>query len=297
MAALVLSVAGGAAGAVFGPAGAIAGRIAGALAGNFIDHAMFAQDTSRSVQGPRLADLDVMASTEGAPIPRVYGRARLSGQVIWATRLEEVVTTRTDTTGGGGGGKGGLSGGGGGTVTTTTTTYSYYANFAVGLCEGEIGHVGRIWADGKLLDTSNLSIRVHRGSEDQAADGLIVAKEGADNAPAYRGLAYVVFERLPLADFGNRIPQLSFEIVRPIGRLEQMTRAVTLIPGATEFGGNPRLKTVTSPARQRTSSRRSTICRPCARTLNVLPSWWPGSATIYVLATVLCSRAWIMRSR
>ena len=65
MAALVLSVAGGAAGAVFGPAGAIAGRIAGALAGSLIDRAMFAQDSSRSVQGPRLADLDVMASTEG----------------------------------------------------------------------------------------------------------------------------------------------------------------------------------------------------------------------------------------
>jgi hypothetical protein len=231
MAALVLSVAGGAAGAVFGPAGAIAGRIAGALAGNIIDRSLFAED--RSVQGPRLADLDVMASTEGAPIPRVYGRARLSGQVIWATRLEEVVSTRTETSGGGGG-KGDITGGGGGSV--TTTTYTYYANFAVGLCEGEIGHVGRIWADGKPLDTSTLNVRVHRGSEDQAADGLIVAKEGAENAPAYRGLAYVVFERLPLADFGNRIPQLSFEIVRPIGRLEQMTRAVTLIPGATEFG-------------------------------------------------------------
>ncbi|MGL4263602.1 MAG: baseplate megatron protein TIM-barrel domain-containing protein, partial [Afipia sp.] len=230
MAALVLSIAGGAAGAVFGPAGAIAGRIAGALAGNIIDHSLFAE--SRSVQGPRLADLDVMASTEGAPIPRVYGRARLSGQVIWATRLEEVVSTRTE--GGSGGGKGGIAGGGGGSV--TTTTYSYYANFAVGLCEGEIGHVGRIWADGKPLDTSNLNVRVHRGGEDQAPDDLIVAKEGAGNAPAYRGLAYVVFERLPLADFGNRIPQLSFEIVRPIGKLEQMTRAVTLIPGATEFG-------------------------------------------------------------
>ncbi|MBQ8105262.1 MAG: glycoside hydrolase/phage tail family protein [Afipia sp.] len=229
MAALVLSVAGGAAGAVFGPAGAIAGRIAGALVGNIIDHSLFAQD--RTVQGPRLADLDVMASTEGAPIPRVYGRARLSGQVIWATRLEEVVSTRTE--GGSAGGKGGITGSGG---SVTTTTYSYYANFAVGLCEGEIGHVGRIWADGKPLDTSNLNVRVHRGGEDQAADDLIVAKEGAGNAPAYRGLAYVVFERLPLADFGNRIPQLSFEIVRPIGKLEQMTRAVTLIPGATEFG-------------------------------------------------------------
>lgn len=229
MAALVLSVAGGAAGAVFGPAGAIAGRIAGALAGNLLDQSLFAK--SRAVQGPRLADLDIMASTEGAPIPRVYGRARLSGQVIWATSLEEVVSTRTDSSSAAGG-KGGLGGG----ATTTTTTYSYFANFAVGLCEGEIGHVGRIWADGNPLDISNLTVRVHRGSETQDADDLIVAKEGAANAPAYRGLAYVVFERLPLADFGNRIPQLSFEIVRPIGRLEQMTRAVTLIPGTTEFG-------------------------------------------------------------
>lgn len=240
MAALVLSVAGGAAGAVFGPAGAIAGRIAGALVGNMLDQSMFQTTNNVQRQGPRLADLDVMASTEGAPIPRVYGRARLSGQVIWATKLEELVTTRTETTGGGrtGGGKGGGGGGGGGAspvTVTTTTTYSYFANFAVGLCEGEIGRVGRIWADGNPLDVSGLNIRFYPGSETQPADGLIVAKEGAANASAYRGLAYVVFERLPLEGFGNRIPQLSFEIVRPIGRLERMTRAVTLIPGASEF--------------------------------------------------------------
>ncbi len=48
-----------------------------------------------------------------------------------------------------------------------------------------------------------------------------------------------MFERLPLADFGNRIPQLSFELMRPLGRLEKMTRAVTLIPGTTEFGYEP----------------------------------------------------------
>jgi hypothetical protein len=71
----------------------------------------------------------------------------------------------------------------------------------------------------------------------QEPDALIVAKEG--EAPAYRGLAYVVFERLPLADFGNRIPQLAFEIVRPVGALERMARAVTLIPGTTEFGYEP----------------------------------------------------------
>ncbi len=124
--------------------------------------------------------------------------------------------------------------GGSPAVTTNTTTYSYYANLAVGLCEGPIGAVLRVWADGKPLDLSGLSMRTYTGDEAQAPDPLIVAKDG--DAPAYRGLAYVVFERLPLANFGNRIPQLSFEVVRPVGRLERMVRAVTLIPGTTEFG-------------------------------------------------------------
>jgi hypothetical protein len=125
------------------------------------------------VDGPRLADLEVMASTEGAPIPRVYGRARLSGQVIWATNLEESVSTSSETTGGGKGG------GGGSSVTTTTTTYSYFANLAVGLCEGPIGAVLRIWADGKPLDTSGLTLRTYIGDETQNADPLILAKQGA----------------------------------------------------------------------------------------------------------------------
>jgi hypothetical protein len=223
MAALLLSVAGAAAGsAVFGPIGAIAGRIAGAVAGNVIDRALFGP-SPRHIEGPRLADLDVMASTEGAPIPRVYGYARIAGQVIWATDIEEVVSTRSE-----GGGKGGSGN------SSTTTTYTYFANFAVALCEGPIACVKRIWADGKLLDLTGLDVRVHKGSATQAADPLIVAREG--EAPAYRGVAYVVFERLPLEKFGNRIPQLSFEVVRPIGKLEEMVRAVTLIPATTEFG-------------------------------------------------------------
>lgn len=231
MAALALSMAGSAAGgAVFGSAGAMAGRLVGALGGYAIDQALFGARQQRSVEGPRLADLEVMASTVGAPIPRIYGRARLSGQVIWATNLEEVIDNTSETTGG-------KSMGGGSEVTTTTTTYSYFGNLAVGLCEGPIGGIMRVWADGKLLDLSTLTYRLYLGDEAQTTDPLIAAKEG--QAPAYRGLAYVVLERLPLADFGNRIPQLSFEVVRPIGKLEQMVRAVTLIPGATEFGYEP----------------------------------------------------------
>ena len=244
MAALAFSVGGAAIGAMFGPVGAIVGRIAGAVVGSMLDRSLFGPG-GRDREGPRLADLDVMASTEGAPVPRVYGRARLSGQVIWATQLEEVISTeRSDS-----GGKGGSGGG-------STTNYNYFASFAVGLCEGPIARVGRVWADGKPLDTARLNFRVHRGTEDQAADELIVAREGEGNAPAYRGLAYVVFERLPLAAFGNRIPQLSFEIVRPVGALERMTRAVTLIPGATEFGYEPaEVVHVTGPGQSKPENR------------------------------------------
>jgi len=73
MAALFLAVAGAAAGgSVLGPVGAIFGRLVGALAGNVIDQALFGGRRNISLEGPRLSDLTVMASTEGAAIPRIY---------------------------------------------------------------------------------------------------------------------------------------------------------------------------------------------------------------------------------
>lgn len=224
MATLVLGTLGGAlGGALGGPIGAMLGKAAGSFLGNSLDHQLFGQSTHQ--EGPRLSNLDMQASTEGAGVPFVAGRVRLSGQVIWATRFEEVATTTKHASGGKGGPK------------ATSTTYAYYANFAIGLCEGEIASVSRIWADGKLIDQNDFQMRVYSGSQDQAPDPLITAKEGA--APAYRGTAYVVFERLPLETFGNRLPQFTFEIVRPLGGLEEKIRAVTIIPGSTEFGYEP----------------------------------------------------------
>ncbi|WP_460449449.1 baseplate multidomain protein megatron [Alsobacter sp. SYSU BS001988] len=227
MTTLILQAAGSAIGtALGGPIGGAIGQALGAAAGSAIDGALLGGSGQKRVEGPRLKTLAGLGSTEGAPIPRVYGRARIGGEAIWATRFEEVASTVKS-----GGGKG--IGGTGGSA--STQTYSYYANLAVGLCEGPIAFVRRIWADGRELDQTNLSIRVHLGSEDQEPDPLIVAKEGADQAPAYRGLAYVVFERLPLAPFGERVPQLSFEVVRPVAGLGARIRAVDLIPGAGEF--------------------------------------------------------------
>ncbi|WP_421724225.1 baseplate multidomain protein megatron [Bauldia sp.] len=231
MATLLLSTAGAVVGGLFGPVGVAIGRAAGAIAGYAIDQSLFGPE-QQTLETGRLSDLDVQSSREGAPMPRVYGRVRVAGQVIWATRFEEEVTEETT----GGGGKGG---GGGGGNETTIKRYSYYANFAVGLCEGKIDRVGRVWADGRPFNMAGANVRIYEGGEGQDPDSLIEAKQGSNKTPGYRGTTYVVFERLPLEKFGNRIPMLSFEVIRSVGRLEKKVRGITMIPGATEFGYSP----------------------------------------------------------
>ena len=180
MATLALSVAGQFIGAaVGGPFGAVVGRALGALAGSVIDNAIFG-DKSTAAASAAGGDIRLQGSTEGGPIPRLYGWSRLTGNIIWATQLEE--TTQQ-------------SAGAKGTAPSTPATTTILANFAVSLCEGEVARLGRIWADGELLETEGLNFRFYRGTESQAPDSLVVAKQGAGNAPAYRGLCYLVFER------------------------------------------------------------------------------------------------------
>ncbi|WP_299328686.1 phage tail protein [Parasphingopyxis sp.] len=192
MATLILSTVGT---AVAGPLG---GSI-GAFIGQQIDSRLFAP---KGREGPRLNDLRLQTSSYGTPIPRVFGTMRIAGTVIWATDIQEDRNRE-------GGGKGRPS----------TTTYSYSASFAVALSARPIRAVHRIWADGKLLrgaagdfKSETADFRLHLGSEDQVFDPLIASAEGADGTPAYRGLALAVFENLQLADFGNRIPSLTFEV-------------------------------------------------------------------------------------
>ena len=225
MATVVLQYAGAALGSVFGPIGGIIGRAVGGVIGSVIDQELFGSSSHH--EGPRIGSLRVMSSEEGSPIPVVFGRMRLAGQVIWASNLVETATTTTQSASG----KGGAGGGG-----NSSTDYSYFANFAVGLCEGEISGIGRCWADGKEIDIQTFSPRLYLGTETQSVDSLIVAIEGPSNAPAYRGLAYIVFERLPLASFGNRLPQFSFEVIRKGNGAADALKAVSIIPGSTEFG-------------------------------------------------------------
>lgn len=233
MATLVLGAVGSAIGGAFGGtilglSGAVIGGFVGSTMGSVVDSWIVSSlAPAQRIEGQRLDTLRITASTEGAAIPRLYGRMRIGGNILWATDFRE--ETKTTTQGGG-------KGGGGGKV--KTTEYLYYASFAIALCEGAITGIGRIWADGKPLDMTGITWRWYPGSETQTADPFISAKMGAANTPAYRGTAYVVFEELPLATFGNRLPQLSFEVFRPLAdpdTAEGLVKAVTMIPASGEF--------------------------------------------------------------
>jgi hypothetical protein len=233
MATLVLGAVGTAIGGAFGGAilgfsGAAIGGFIGSTVGSVVDSWIVSSlAPAQRIVGARLDTLRITSATEGAVIPRLYGRMRIGGNIIWATDFRE--ETKTTTQGGG-------KGGGGGKV--KTTEYLYYASFAVALCEGPITGIGRVWADGKAMDMTGVTWRWYPGNEAQTADPFIAAKMGAANTPAYRGTAYVVFEDLALATFGNRLPQLSFEVFRPLAdpdTAEGLVKAVTMIPASGEF--------------------------------------------------------------
>ena len=173
------------------------GSAIGALVGSRIDKAI---GGSGRREGPRLQELRLTTSSYGSPVPRHFGKVRASGCIIWATDLVE---NREKS----GGGKGKPS----------VTSYSYSVSFAVALSSRPIEGIGRIWADGNLLRgaAGDLKVggefRLYRGFGNQQPDPLLVSACGPQ-CPAFRGLAYCVFENLQLGEFGNRIPALTFEI-------------------------------------------------------------------------------------
>jgi hypothetical protein len=168
--------------------------------------------THTSNYGDKLRLPDIQTSNYGIAITRLFGQARLAGNIIWQGDIvEEAVTTSHSIS------SGILKP----SSTISNTTYLYYANFAVGICGHVIAGISRIWADDVLLYDVNstasktlaeLGIVIYYGTETQTPSPLIESIEGVASHPAYRGLAYATLQRLPLQPYGNRIPRITFEV-------------------------------------------------------------------------------------
>lgn len=262
---LALGLVGAVIGSAFGVPGI--GFAIGSALGGFL----FAPE-GPTVEGPRLGDTDVTASSLGKVIPFHYGVTRSGGNVVWSGGLKEI--KKEESSGGKGGGGG-----------STSISYEYLASFACVFGRGPAEDILRMWADGKIIydatgtggSTSNsapkFNFRFIKGGPNTAIDPLIaesvnrrlaglpdinegngpqsdyrtisdlisevsagsdprsaiyanyltVLKNDAEAAggtppnymftPAYKEFCYIVFDDMPLADFGNRIPNITAEIV------------------------------------------------------------------------------------
>jgi hypothetical protein len=215
MATIVLSSVGAAIGNEIVPG--IGGQIAGYFgrqAGRWVDTEIGLRSSSASHKdGPRLESLKVQDSRYGIGIPVVFGRVRVAGNVIWISDLIE--TSHEEQVSGG---KGGLFGGG--SSSSTRTTYTYSVHCAVAIAAGEIGGVATIWADSKIIYQNGIwksgvvgNASFTNGTTTQDVNSFLESMIGSGQTPAYRGLAYVVLESLQLANFGNRLPNLTFEVL------------------------------------------------------------------------------------
>jgi hypothetical protein len=193
------------------------GFAVGAGLGGALHHA------SAHSQAPRLNDLTLQTSAYGLAIPRVYGTYRLAGNVIWATDILEEGDAKRG--------------------------YRYYGNFALGLCQGPMLGIRTVWADGKIIlkppeDTPDSLLgpyppwlRFYPGDEAQLPDPLLQAHQ--KDMPGFRGLAYVVFDHFPLANFNNRLPNIEVEVVQKGGEVLLSVPdipAAPLRPGVSRAG-------------------------------------------------------------
>jgi len=196
MAQLAIPIAGAWLGSFWGPMGAQIGWMLGsALA-----------PKSESMDQNKLGDLRIQTSQYNVPLPLVYGKMRVAGNIIWAADKE---TYSIEAEGGKGGG-----------VSSAASGTGYYLSMAIAICQGPIKGISKVWADGELIidctDASKPLIgALYLGDDAQLPDPTMESHLGVDNVPAYRGIAYIVLNR-----FDNQSrptpPQFSFEVIKEL---------------------------------------------------------------------------------
>lgn len=170
------------------------------------------------VTGPRLTDLGFTSAAYGRFVNIVFGTDRVDGNIIDTPdpAIEEVVTVETTSAGKGGG------------QDVNTTTYTYFLTARISWCIEGAADIIRLWADGKLVGDASggggfgaflarklvapgITLTFYPGGTTQFQDPEEVSRRDGD-IPAYRHLTTIKLDRIPLANYGNRIPNFTAEI-------------------------------------------------------------------------------------
>lgn len=212
--------------------------------------------TTNATDGPPPTSTTMVTySSYGLPIPLVYGTHLVAGNVIWIGDTNNVTTYTYNS--------------GKSTPETVTTI-----DLLLGLCEGPIAGIGRIWLDDVLVYDARSSVAgtpiirastfgvdatsmtnsaltasqltVYTGEEDQAAveDGI-----------GYRGLACLRIKNFGLSTTG-RIPQFRVEVIRKVTASTSITTADVGDIDTLYFDARTDTLIVMAPGTIATSNRR-----------------------------------------
>lgn len=186
--------------------------------------ASMALTATQRFEGPRLKSVDVSVADYGTPFAEVDGYCRIDGcPISWSPPLrEEEVESKT---------KGGKY-----------TNYRYFWTGFVVAAGHEVDAIPKIRMDNHLvLDMTKAgpisilaglfggeagapvklrlgsNLRLYMGTETQEIDPTYEAwcedRYGPDSATARRGVAGAMFIDVPVEKFGNRVPQISMDVV------------------------------------------------------------------------------------
>ena len=134
-------------------------------------------------------------------------------------------------------------------------------------------------------------------------DPLIAAQKGADNTPAFRGLAYLVLRGFDVSAFGNRVPQLSFEVFRQLVQSPPSPAPFVCFLARPSSDITPnnksacwayrvrQRKTSTNRSRHPIGRCRSTNCSKANRNVDAWHWWSAGSAQICAPSSAVSNRA------
>ena len=161
----------------------------------------FFRGHTTTIRANKIADFTVSTAEYGSAVPEILGTTRISGNVIYYddfTAHEHRETQRS--------GKGGHS------SKTVTISYTYTVAVILGLCEGPIQGLKRVWIGKDIYTYPNdtIQLTLFAGETNQKPWAYTLGKH-PDKALSYSGLAYMAGV-IDLGDSGS-MPNYNFEVV------------------------------------------------------------------------------------
>jgi hypothetical protein len=160
---------------------------------------LFGRRQTISTTENKIGALRIQSSSQGLPIPIVYGQTRISSNLLWYGDFTAIPHTETQRTGKGGGG-----------TTVSNTTYTYTTGVIFGLCEGPINGVAQLWSGKDVTTTGKLGLSVFDGTYPQTPWTYLTTNHPTQ-ALGYQGTAYCASAALDLGGSAS-LPNLSFEV-------------------------------------------------------------------------------------